>query len=101
MKPLIFSAFALAATPGLASSPEAWDEFRAEVDAACTALAQAEAGPDVIPVIDVNPFGSASYGAALVTMPLGDIGSDVMICIFDKSTKTAELTAPFSPQRSR
>ena len=31
--------FALAATPALASTDEAWKEFRADVEKACTALA--------------------------------------------------------------
>ena len=43
----------------------------------------------------MNPFGSESYGAALVTVTLKDSSADRMICVYDKQAKTAELTAPF------
>jgi hypothetical protein len=77
-------ALLLSATPALSSSDEAWTEFRAQVEAACRALATPDAD------IDVNPFGSESYGVALVTMD-----QDRAVCIYDKVAQTAELTAPF------
>jgi len=89
MKPhaLILS---ILAGPALASSGDAWDQFRAEVGAACLALVQ---GPGTA-TIEVNPFGSDSYGVALVTLSSG-AGADRMICIHDGAGKTAELSAPF------
>ncbi|MDT1061763.1 hypothetical protein RM190_07825 [Paracoccus sp. CPCC 101403] len=83
----------LAATPALASSEEAWTEFRAEVEKACTALAPTEGET----AMEVNPFGSESYGAALLITTLADGGADRYVCIYDKQTKKAELTAPFTP----
>ena len=80
------------ALPAAADSPDAWEAFRAEVGTACTALVT-QTGTVTV---EVNPFGSESYGAAIVTVS-GDRGSDRMICIFDKSTRKAELTAPFTP----
>ncbi|MCZ0961814.1 hypothetical protein [Paracoccus benzoatiresistens] len=74
------------------SSDEAWEEFRAAVDQSCRALIEAPAGVDI--AVAVNPFGSESYGAALVTIGNED-GQDRMICIHDKATGKAELTAPF------
>lgn len=82
---------ALAATPALASSDEAWEQFRAEVEQACTALAPAEGET----AIEINPFGSESYGAALLITTLADGGADRYVCIYDKKAKTAELTAAF------
>ncbi|TRW95772.1 hypothetical protein FNJ84_15455 [Paracoccus sp. M683] len=82
-----------ATAPAFASSEEAWETFRAEVEAACTALAP-ETGETVI---EVNPFGSESYGAALLITTLPDGGADRYVCIYDKQAKTAELTAPFAP----
>lgn len=82
--------------PGVAaaSTGEAWEEFRAQVADACAALVQP---PEAVPVqVEVNPFGSESYGAALVTVG-HEAGEDRMICIFDKRTGAAELTAPFDP----
>lgn len=84
------------ALPGtaMASSDEAWEEFRAEVEAACTALIADEGGETVI---EVNPFGSESYGAALLITTFPDGGADRYVCIYDKQAKSAEMTAPFLP----
>lgn len=73
------------------STGKAWDEFRAAVERSCRALIPAS---DTI-VIEVNPFGSESYGAALMTVG-GTDGHDRMICIFDKRSGLAEVTAPFA-----
>ena len=83
-------ALAPLATPALASSSDAWEEFRNEVAEACTALVQDPGGVRV----EVNPFGSESYGAAIVTVT-AEAGTDRMICVFAKETRRAELTSPF------
>ena len=88
--PAAFFAVAALATPSFASSDDAWEDFRHEVAAACTALVQDRGEV----AVEVNPFGSESYGAAIVTLT-SDAGSDRMICVFDKETRQAELTAPF------
>lgn len=81
-----------------ASSDDAWQEFRADVDTACRALVEA---PDNAQIqVDVNPFGSESYGAALVTVSFGEEGADGqdrMVCIYDKQSKDAEMTGAFTP----
>lgn len=77
----------------LASSDEAWQEFRAEVETACSALAP----HDGETVIEVNPFGSESYGAAMLITSMPDGSADRYVCIYDKQAKTAEITAPFPP----
>ena len=82
-----------AALPALSSSEDAWAEFRTAVEAECGKLVEAPA--DATTAIEVNPFGSESYGAALVTVTLKDGSADRMICVYDKQAKTAELTAPF------
>ncbi|MDO8408603.1 MAG: hypothetical protein Q7S93_00850 [Phenylobacterium sp.] len=68
-----------------ASSPDAWADFRTEVRAKCLAQAQSQGmrAPEVI----VHPFGSESYGIAVLRE-----GDDKRICIFDKRTKAVELT---------
>lgn len=82
------------ALPGLvsASTPEAWAEFQADVEAKCRALVEAPEGARV--QIEVSPEGSESYGAALVTVgdPAG--GADRMICVFAKQSGEAQLTTP-------
>ena len=89
MKPYAL-VLSILAGPALASSGDAWDQFRADVGAACLALVQ---GPGTA-TAEVNPFGSDSYGVALVTLASG-AGKDRMICVYDKASKTAELSAPF------
>ena len=84
----------LAASPAFASSEGAWDEFRAKVEDACAALAPDEGSETVI---EVNPFGSESYGAALLITSHADGSADRYVCIYDKRAGTAELTAPFTP----
>jgi hypothetical protein len=84
----------MALLPGVAwgASEEAWEEFRAAVDQSCRALVEAPAQASV--AVEVSPFGSESYGAALVTVGYAE-RKDRMICIYDKATAKAELTAPF------
>ena len=81
----------LPAGSAVASSDDARAELRAEVEAACLRLLEE---PGQI-VIEVNPFGSERYGAALVTATVESMGTSRMICIYDKATKAAERTAPF------
>jgi hypothetical protein len=78
----------LAASAAHASSDDAWAEFAAEVEQAClTASADFVTNAQVI----VDPFGSESYGLAIVTgdNPAGLTSS--IICVFDKQTKAVEI----------
>lgn len=90
---LTLLALLASATTVSASSDEAWTEFRKEVNDACAALAPKEGET----MIEVNPFGSENYGAALIVHTVNDDSADRYVCIFDKKTKKAELTAPFLP----
>lgn len=83
----------LVAQPALASSEEAWAEFRNNVQATCAALAQVPEGATA--EIEVNPFGSDRYGVALLTVRLRDGTADRGVCIMDKQSLDAEITAPF------
>ncbi|WP_134727184.1 hypothetical protein [Paracoccus luteus] len=89
MRHLILPALLLA-TSAHASTEEAWAEMRADVAARCRALL-----PDgAAATIEVNPFGSERFAAALVTVQAGD-RVERSICIYDKQTGAAELTTPF------
>ncbi|UXU73968.1 MULTISPECIES: hypothetical protein [unclassified Paracoccus (in: a-proteobacteria)] len=83
----------LVAGPVLASGPDEWEKFRTDVETACSALAP-QGGETAI---EVNPFGSESYGAALLITSHPDGAADRYVCIYDKARGTAELTAPFTP----
>jgi hypothetical protein len=79
----------IATLPALASSPDAWDAFRQEVAAACIAAA---APLMENAAADVDPFGSESYGLALVHGKAKGSDSEIrLICVFDKKTKAVEL----------
>ena len=71
-----------AAQTATASSPEAWEEFAADVVAKCRDAAGV--GEDTL--IEVDPFGSTSFGLAIVYAPSGKV-----ICVYDKQTQTVEL----------
>ncbi|MDP1875106.1 hypothetical protein [Phenylobacterium sp.] len=83
----LIAAAATAALSGsaLASSPDAWADFRTEVRGACLAAARAQGmrNPEVV----THPFGSPSYGIAVLRE-----GDDKRICVFNKATKAVELT---------
>lgn len=78
------------AAPSFSSSADAWEEFRSDVRTACEAIAPK--GTTVF--IEVSPFGSESYGAAIVYQ-LTESGLDRYVCIYDKQTQKAEITTAF------
>jgi hypothetical protein len=88
-------AIGFATLPASASSPDAWEAFRQEVAAACIAAAA--------PLVenaaaDVDPFGSQSYGLALVHGKAKGGDSEIRaICVFDKETKAVEIGGELPP----
>ncbi|NBB49090.1 hypothetical protein GVN24_12470 [Rhizobium sp. CRIBSB] len=73
----------------LASSDDAWDDFAKDVAAKCTALAD---GRIEQPKVVVDPFGTESYGVAILTGKA--VGADATvssICVYDKKSQTAEI----------
>lgn len=82
-------AFTLCATTvAFASSDDAWAEFAAEVETGCL---EATTGFFDSASAVVDPFGSESYGLAIVTgeTPAGTTAS--ILCVFDKQTKAVEI----------
>ncbi len=73
------------AGPAVASSPAAWDDFRADVRKQC--LAQAQKLGMKSPEVIVHPFGTESHGIAVLRE-----GADKRICIYGKQSKKVELT---------
>lgn len=91
MKKLITAIAATAAlfaiSPGAqAASEESWEEFRETVASACTVIAN-----DVMDVetIRVDPFGSKSYGIAIVSG-----GGEERVCVYHKAADVAEIGEP-------
>lgn len=85
---------AFAASSAAASSGDAWETFRAEVSKKCLAAATSLQKPSVV----VDPFGSQSFGLALVIgTPKGSKVAVTHICVFDKQKKTVELGGELAP----
>lgn len=77
------------ASPALASSDDAWKAFADDVAAKCTVLAE---GRIEQPKVVVDPFGTESYGVAILTGKA--VGADATvssICVYDKKSQTAEI----------
>ncbi|WP_159711969.1 hypothetical protein [Geminicoccus flavidas] len=72
-----------------AATDEAWSRFRDDVAAACLA----EAAPlleDAVATVD--PFGSPSFGLAVVRgKERGGDGWAMVVCVYDKRTKSVEV----------
>jgi hypothetical protein len=79
----------LAPLPASAASPDAWNSFRKDVEAACrTAAAARMPEPQVV----VDPFGSESYGLAFLRgLSPEDGATQSLVCIYDKKARTAEI----------
>ncbi|MDK1488894.1 hypothetical protein QN219_02315 [Sinorhizobium sp. 7-81] len=91
----LFAAASLAAGAAHASSGDAWEEFRADVSAKC--IAAAESLEDISAVVD--PFGTESYGLALISgKPKAGDGFVTQICVYDKQTKAVELGGEIGAQ---
>ena len=78
------------ASSALASSGDAWEEFARDVAAKCTVLAE---GRIEQPKVVVDPFGTESYGVAILTGKA--VGADAIvssICVYDKKSQAAEIS---------
>lgn len=87
----VIALLALGLLPSVAtaSSDDAWAAMRADVSAKCL---KAAAGSIDKPKAVVDPFGSESFGLALISgKPKGAKGKITQICVYNKQTKTVEL----------
>jgi hypothetical protein len=96
---LILLVCATSAVTAQAASDDAWTTFQADVGKACVAASKdlIENGRAV-----VDPFGSQSYGLAVVTGKAK--GAKVRIstiCAYDKKTKKAEVGGEISANMLR
>jgi hypothetical protein len=72
-----------------ASDEASWERFRQEVEASCLA-AVAGVLEDARAIVD--PFGSPSFGLAVVRgREAGGQGRASVICVYDKSKRTVEI----------
>ena len=84
---LVFLAF-LFTMPAFAASDDAWAEFAADVERSCL---QATSALLRNAQVIVDPFGSESYGLAMVRGEVGEGQVATVICVFDKQTKAVQI----------
>ena len=78
----------LGALPALAASGDAWAEFAAKVDDSCvTATSGILENAKAV----VDPFGSESYGLAIVTGTVTAGQTAAIVCVFDKQAETVQI----------
>jgi hypothetical protein len=76
-----------------ASSDEAWEEFRQEVKEACLQLVKDNL---LVGNIQVDPYGSESYGfAVMIGIEPGTANERLVACAYDKQSKSAEVSGNF------
>lgn len=85
---VVVSFMAVSAGPALAASTDAWAEFASEVEQSCLA-----ATSDILSesAAIVDPYGSESYGLAIVSGEAAPGVRRSIICVFDKQTRTVEI----------
>lgn len=78
----------LGALPASAASDDAWAEFAAKVEESCVT---ATGGMLENAKAVVDPFGSESYGLAIVTGTVGRDQTAAIVCVFDKQAETVQI----------
>lgn len=89
----LLGTFIATAQPGRTSSGDAWAEFEKDVRQACLSAA---IGTIAVSSIQVDPFGSESYGFALmVGFEAGTTTERVVACAYDKTSQNVEISGFF------
>lgn len=85
----------ISAASAFASSEDAWKAFAADVEAKCRKEISSVLKN---PKIDVDPFGSPSYGVAIGRgVVKGGDSRKAIVCIYDKKSKTVEMSGELRP----
>lgn len=86
-------AFLAGAQYAQASSADAWEEFQQDVQRACM---RASIGVLQVTSIQVDPYGSESYGfAVLFGVEAGSSTERLVACAYDKQAQVAEISSLF------
>jgi hypothetical protein len=94
--PVLALTFLMILTAGArASTPDAWEEFRGDVRSKCLERLTAQ-DTAALKDIRVAPFGSESFGFALMTVIDKQTNEEKsVVCAYGKAGKTAEISEPF------
>ena len=94
--PLAALSLLLAVPAARASSPDAWEEFRADVEKSCLASLPEALGT---PTVFVEPTGTQSFGIAAIEGLSPEAKSQITyVCIYDKQKKTVEVSPPIAAE---
>lgn len=86
---LVFAMALATSTTAHASSDTAWEDFAKNVSAKCLKAAE---GSIEKPSIVVDPFGTQSYGVAILNGKAAGADATVSyLCVYDKQDKTAQI----------
>jgi len=85
---VVASCIAVSAGQAGAASNDAWAAFAAEVEQSCLAATSGilKHGEAI-----VDPYGSESYGLAIVSGEAAPGARRSIICVFDKQSRTVEI----------
>lgn len=76
-----------------ASSADAWEEFQQDVKTACLNAANSVL---MVGSIQVDPYGSESYGfAVMIGIEPGTPTERIVVCAYDKRSQAAEISSYF------
>lgn len=79
--------------PVHASSANAWEEFQKDVKAACLRASASVIG---VTSIQVDPYGSESYGFAVIFgVEKSSSKESIIACAYDKRSEVAEISSIF------
>jgi hypothetical protein len=86
-----------AGAPAKASSDDAWADFAKEVERKCLSAVK---GTIEVPKIVIDPFGSETFGLALVSGNAKGMKARIsQICVMNKRTKAVELSGEFGEDK--
>lgn len=91
---LVAAITAGAACTTMASSEQAWQTFRADVQDACRAAA--EGAGFQVETVTVDPFGSQHYGLARLIGHENGQDRQQLLCAYDKHSRQAEVGTPMA-----
>lgn len=93
----VVSFMTVSAGQAFAASTDTWAEFASEVEQSCLA-ATSDILSDSEAIVD--PYGSESYGLAIVSGEAAPGARRSIVCVFDKQTKAIEVGGELEPETS-
>lgn len=82
----------------IASTPDAWEEFRLNVKTSCEMEIKKSVDIDTL---KIDPYGTESFGVAIATGKSKETKENVSaVCIFDKVSEKVQVTSEFESTKN-